>query len=211
VAGGNISRIIHLIFRELTDRKWTNKEQAGFSVQTTVEEIEMRRILFVLLLSIALTSCSALKEMFSGEAGNVKSVSSEDAEMNAAIQQAQDTLPLFITALQSPKPTQTQFLIKAKFPYDHDGIEHMWISDGSFDGTQFEGVLANEPIDVKEIHLGDHVAIQKEEVSDWMIIDNGRLMGGFTIHVLRRRMTDSERAQFDSESGFIIGDAPELP
>jgi len=132
--------------------------------------------------------------------------------MNAAIQQAQDTLPLFIAALQSPTPTQPFFLIKTRFPFGSENeVEHMWVSDISYNGTQFEGVLANEPIFVQGIHLSDHVVVRIENVSDWMIIDNGRLLGGFTIYVLRSRMTDSEREQFDNDSEYIIGDYPLLP
>jgi uncharacterized protein YegJ (DUF2314 family) len=171
----------------------------------------MRRIWIVFLICYAITSCTSVKAFFSGEAGNWSNVSYSDDEMNRAIQQAQATLPLFISALQAPTSTQTSFLIKAGFSYDENSTEHMWISDISLKNNQFEGMLANEPIYVKNLRLGNYVAVQFDDVSDWQIIDTGRLVGGFTIYVLRSRMSESERRQFDSESGLIFSDSPLLP
>ncbi len=37
-----------------------------------------------------------------------------------------------------------------------------------------------------------------------MYIENGKLFGGYTIKVLRNRMTEEERKQFDAESGMQI-------
>ena len=172
----------------------------------------MRKIYLFLLVCIALISCGHTQKVPTNEEGNIASVSGEDAEMNAAIQRAQDTLPLFIKALQSPKPTQTSFLIKAKFPYGgSNAAEHLWIRDITYNGKQFEGFLANEPLYVQNMHLGDRIIVKMTDVSDWMIIEDGKLLGGFTIYVLRNRMSESERKQFDSQMEYTIGDAPLLP
>jgi uncharacterized protein YegJ (DUF2314 family) len=48
-------------------------------------------------------------------------------------------------------------------------------------------------------------------VSDWVLYDGNRLLGGFTILVLRSRMTAEEREQFDADLGYEIGDHPALP
>ena len=37
-----------------------------------------------------------------------------------------------------------------------------------------------------------------------MYIDNQKLRGGYTLRVLRNRMTETERKQFDADSGLII-------
>jgi uncharacterized protein YegJ (DUF2314 family) len=87
----------------------------------------------------------------------------------------------------------------------------MWVSDLSFSSNQFEGVLGNEPVYVGELHLGDHVTVDPQDISDWLIIDNNELLGGFTYHVLRNKMTENERKQFDEEVGFTIPDEPALP
>jgi hypothetical protein len=47
--------------------------------------------------------------------------------------------------------------------------------------------------------------------SDWLIDDDGRLLGGHNLHVLRNRMTENERRQFYAQLGLAIGDRPEVP
>ncbi len=109
------------------------------------------------LLALSSQACQPAKEILAGEFSNVKSVTSEDAEMNEAIHNAQASLDHFIEALQSPSPTQTVFQIKVRFPYDGEGYaEHMWLGNVTFDGNFFVGTLGNEPVFIQEVlHYGD--------------------------------------------------------
>lgn len=171
-----------------------------------------KKLFFLVLMSTALLACNIFSQVPPGEVGNVENVSTDDSEMNAAIQQAQNTLPLFIEAFQSPKSTQSYFSIKARFPYGTgDDAEHMWIDDLSFNENQFEGIVSNEPVYVHDIQVGDRITVEIADVTDWMIVDDDLLLGGFTIHVLRNRMTTSEREEFDRDFGLIIPDEPALP
>jgi hypothetical protein len=61
----------------------------------------------LILIPTILLSCSIFSHVPAGETNNVEHISADDAVMNAAIQEAQDTLPLFIHAFQFPRPTQT--------------------------------------------------------------------------------------------------------
>jgi uncharacterized protein YegJ (DUF2314 family) len=173
----------------------------------------MRKILILIAIFCAmLLACGSIQELVAGEGGNVISVAADDPEMNAAIQEAQDTLPLFIAALQAPTATQSYFSIKVGFPYGEAGeVEHMWVSKLSYTDGQFAGILDNKPVFVTDIHLGDQVAARLEEISDWMIVDDGRLLGGFTLHVLRNQMNADEREQYDAEMGIVIPESPALP
>ena len=69
---------------------------------------------------------------------------------------------------------------------------------------KFYGVVANLPESTTEVSLGDTIQIANENISDWMYVENQKLHGGYTIRLLRSRMTESERKQFDEESGWII-------
>jgi len=171
----------------------------------------MRKIYFLALLGIILITCGSLQNNQFHKSDVMTTVSSTDEEMNAAIKKAQETLPLFIEALQAPKVSQTHFCIKAKFHYGDGNIEHIWVSDLSYSGDQFEGVISNEPVYIKDLHLFNHVTVEKQDISDWLIIENDILLGGFTIHVLRNRMTDEERKRFDSGLEYAIPDEPAIP
>ncbi|MBN2257206.1 MAG: DUF2314 domain-containing protein [Anaerolineaceae bacterium] len=143
---------------------------------------------------------------------NLQFVSSNDAAMNAAIQRAKETLPLFIAELSHPKPTQTNFSVKAMLPYGlGNSTEHIWLDGVTYDGTIFMGKLANEPILAKGMHLHDLITIKPDYVSDWMIVDKDRLLGGFTLHVLIKNMTDEEKKKYEVTSGYTIGEEAELP
>lgn len=166
-------------------------------------------LMAVVLTSSLLASCAPLRQLVSG---NSSRVSSPEPDMNAAMQQAQKTLPAFIAALQSPKSGQSGFAIKARFPYGTgNDAEYLWVSELSFAGSQFQGTLDSAPQYATDLHAGDHVTIQTPDVADWVIIGNNELLGGFTIHAMRNRLNGADKASFDAQFQFTIPDQPALP
>jgi uncharacterized protein YegJ (DUF2314 family) len=124
--------------------------------------------------------------------------------MAAAIDQARATVDTFIAALKSPKPGQSHFSIKMAFSDGSDNNEYMWLNPVSYDGKKFTGTVDNEPQTVKTVKLGQVVTVAPAEISDWMFLENGKLVGGQTMRVLRDTLTPSERADFDKNAPFII-------
>ncbi len=173
----------------------------------------MRKTSLVLLVACLLSfACVSFESFLTGEVGNFIHVVSDDSEMNAAILRARKTLPLFIEAFQDPQPDQTEFTIKVRFPYgDDENWEHLWVSDLTYNEQQFAGVVWNEPLRVQGLHLGDKVLVNTEDITDWMIIEDGRMIGGFTIYAIRDGLPEHKRAQFEAEIGFIMGEEPALP
>ncbi len=168
-----------------------------------------KKLILLVLICFVTISCGLFS---SGKNDPVINVAEDDAEMNNAIAKAQEALPLFIKAFQSPSPTQTDFSIKVRFPYGTDGAaEHIWIGELTYNNDQFEGTIGNDPEYVTGLKYGDHVTIKTSDITDWMIIDGGKMLGGFTYHVLRNRMSESEREQSDKELYFTIPDEPALP
>jgi uncharacterized protein YegJ (DUF2314 family) len=111
-------------------------------------------------------------------------VSVYDNQMNEAIRNARDTLPVFINQLSKARKTQI-FLIKVRFSEDYSG-EHMWVKNVQYDGNKyFSGVLNNKPVSLKKYSFGQHVRFTKDDVSDWVIISDGTTSGGYTNKVIR--------------------------
>ncbi len=163
----------------------------------------MRKLLVaVLLIASLLAACAPLSR-----------VSSPDADMNAAMQQAQKSLPSFIKALQAPSATQSQFALKARFPYGINGreAEYMWVNGLTYANGKFQGVLDSTPQHATNYHAGQPVTVETPDVADWVIIDAGKLLGGFTIIALRNRMAAGDKLAFDSQFQFSIPDQPALP
>jgi uncharacterized protein YegJ (DUF2314 family) len=130
-------------------------------------------------------------------------VAPDDPAMTKAIEEARSTLGKFIAAVEAPTKNQSQFSIKTPF-VDGAKSEHIWLLPVTYDGKQFHGVVNNEPQDVKNVKLGDKVIIQPADVSDWMYVDDGRLVGGYTLRVLRNTLSPTERAEFDKSLPFKI-------
>ncbi len=129
----------------------------------------------------------------------------EDEEMNAAMRKARDTLPEFEKRLSKPPATQQHIGLKGRFEEDGE-VEHMWIDEIEITADGYRGKLGNHPVHITSIDEGSEVLVAREKVSDWMAIDDGKMVGGYTLRVQRGRMTPEQRAAFDASADFIIED-----
>ncbi len=128
-------------------------------------------------------------------------VPGDDEVMNRATEAAKNTIKTFDSALRSRNPSSQRFSLKAKFdkPY---GAEHIWVGNISINNGRYFGVVDNVPNAIPNLKIGD--AIEVNNITDWMYIENGVLRGGYTIRVLRDRMSAEERKAFDAEFGVTI-------
>lgn len=124
----------------------------------------------------------------------------DDPEMNAAMRQARATLPEFEKRLKQPPATQQYISLKGRFEEDGN-VEHMWLADVEITPRGYRGKLGNRPVYIQAIGEGSVVEVTRAQVSDWMAIDAGKVVGGYTVRVQRDRMSDEERAQFDESFG----------
>jgi uncharacterized protein YegJ (DUF2314 family) len=173
----------------------------------------MKIFLIALLSSIALTSGAwgaegetthlagrAVKAP--GHPGYVQ-VPDDDKAMDRAVEHSQRSLGFFMAVLRAKKPGDTMFEIKKGF-VDGGKVEHLWITNVKYDGKNFSGKINNRPIDVKNVHLGQRVTIAPRDVSDWMFLKDGKLMGGYSTRVLYARLSPEDKAEFDKEAEFKI-------
>lgn len=105
-----------------------------------------------------------------------------------------------------PTAAQTYFAVKARFAAaDAAGdYEHLWLYDITPTPAGFIGRIGNEPLYATHLRLDEQVTVSTADISDWMIIENGVLKGGYTMRVLRDRLSPHEREQFDASIDFKI-------
>ncbi|MBL9188378.1 MAG: DUF2314 domain-containing protein [Opitutaceae bacterium] len=128
----------------------------------------------------------------------------EDNEaMERAVETARKTTDKVIAALRSPKANQSRFAVKKPF-VEGDQVEHIWLTDVSFDGRLFHGKVDNAPVAIKGVGLGQEVSVAPNEISDWMYIENARLVGGYTIVAMCHHMSPAEKQQFEKNAGCKI-------
>ena len=163
------------------------------------------RVGVVAVMMLALCGCgkkppTGAKDM---RPDKVTYVADDDPRMNAAIEKDRATVDTFIAALKAPKASQSAFSIKMAFT---EGVntEHMWLTPVTYDGTNFQGTINNEAAKVKNVKMGQKVSAAPSKISDWMYIDNRKLVGGYTLRVLRDALTPAERTDFDRSVPFVI-------
>ncbi|WP_316821834.1 YegJ family protein [Pedobacter gandavensis] len=128
----------------------------------------------------------------------------EDAQMNWAMEKARLTLWYFEAQLKRPAPGQDYFSIKVMVK-DQDQVEHLWLTAPDFDEEgNLYGKVGNEPVQVKSIKLGQDIGIGRALISDWMIVEQGVLLGGYTIRAIRDRLPEMEKQFFDESIGIGI-------
>ncbi|SNR62164.1 YegJ family protein [Flavobacterium sp. ov086] len=155
----------------------------------------------VILIIFCCVSCKNSDKVERENQPTIYNVESDDKEMSEAIKKANQTLTDFNSALQNPKIEVKS--LKVKFE-TANGNEHIWLSNIEYKDGKYWGILDNEPEYITEYKIGDKIEIDNSKISDWMYLENGKLFGGYTIKLLRSRMTENERNQFDAESGMQI-------
>jgi uncharacterized protein YegJ (DUF2314 family) len=127
-------------------------------------------------------------------------ISSEDAQMKAAILEAKSIIGQFIAAFTHPTDRQKSFLVKVVFD-EGEQREHIWVADLGLAGDKLRGVIANEP-NLPSLKFMQKVEFEPRYISDWMYIEDGYLVGGYTTRVIRDRMTPEDRAEHDTNAPY---------
>ena len=113
--------------------------------------------------------------------------------MDTAMAEAKAGINNFDVALEANKEQWEGFAIKKGFAVPGGGSEYIWITEVSFTGNGYRGIIDNEPVDTEEVELGQLVEVSKNEIVDWMFFDEGKLVGGYTIAALIYGTDDQRR------------------
>lgn len=161
---------------------------------------------------------------------------SDSPKMIEAFENAQKTFKYFWRELSWENrriiPALNIACVKVAFRQDEAGeekplVEHMWINEISFDGSNVSGVLINNPNELTNIANGDTVNIPLTQISDWLFAmteskpkigisklfsssPQPKTYGGFTIQAMRSAMSINERKNHDKSWSLDFGDYNEV-
>jgi uncharacterized protein YegJ (DUF2314 family) len=125
-------------------------------------------------------------------------LSSGNAEMNAAIAKGRATLPTFWTSYDASKPSETGHSLKVRFANPRNNGEHIWMADVKMTAGRF----ANAPRDLPGKKAGEVALFNEADISDWMFMRNGKIVGGETIRPLLKSLpkadADALRARLET-------------
>ncbi|MCP5085642.1 MAG: DUF2314 domain-containing protein [Rhodobacteraceae bacterium] len=124
----------------------------------------------------------------------------ENKEMNTAIAEARSTLPEFLNYVASGSSEIENFGVKVSLQGD-EYIEHIWVSDVTVLGKgKFRGRLANAPVNLGRMKLGDQITFYERQISDWNFVRDGKGYGYFTVRVIATQMAKDDAAAL---AGFL--------
>lgn len=152
-----------------------------------------------LLLLLLLTACTVSP---SPGAAPTLPAGVEDPSMEAAFAQARRSLDEFKALLAAPNSTRTFAALKVRFTLP-DGQQDIWVDNISYENGQFHGLMGDD-LPALRLEFGEGVEVPVEDILDWMIVEDGKLIGGFTIRLAYSRMTPEEKQFFLDDAGYSI-------
>ena len=142
--------------------------------------------LAICLLSIVSTGCSDR-----GKEDKVVTVEDDDAEMNAAIAKARASLPQFWAAFEKRTNGESDFALKVQIT-DSNGTEHFWATEIERRDGNIMGTINNDPNIVESVKLGERIVIPEADISDWLHMRHGKMVGNATVKPLFKQMPPAE-------------------
>lgn len=121
----------------------------------------------------------------------VLTVDGEDPRLKAAVEEARRRYPEFVEAFKAG--AGEDFSVKAPVRAG-DRKELIWVKVAGFEPTVIHGELANEPVSLGGLKLGDRVEIPVEDLADWVYLRDGEPVGLFTQAVILKIQEEKRRS-----------------
>jgi uncharacterized protein YegJ (DUF2314 family) len=128
-----------------------------------------------------------------------------DQELEAAIQQARASLDTFTSTLTTPHADRIFAAVQVRF-YPPDGLpQDIWVDDVTYTEGMFRGNMGDDIPSLK-LEAGEQITVAEKDILDWMIVEDGKLIGGYTIRLAVQRMSPEERERFLKTLNYSIED-----
>jgi uncharacterized protein YegJ (DUF2314 family) len=119
-----------------------------------------------------------------------------------AMRQAKANLPRFLKRLSNPLPGDTSFEVKVHVGSDNPKVgAYIWLKDVERRGNQLVGTAYTVPRGVSSPTNGQRVVLPLARVDDWLIINSGKVNGGYTVRALLPYMQPDEAVAMRSRLG----------
>lgn len=136
-------------------------------------------------------------------------IRSGDPEMQRAYSLAAETVDELIEHLRRGGKIVSAIKMRFRDPEQsarlgEDRFVFLWLNVAGHDSGRGQFVVRffEVPPDLQQWHKpGDQIVIERDQIFDWFVNDDGLLNGGFTMRVARSRMPESERTAFDAYTG----------
>ena len=119
-----------------------------------------------------------------------------DTVMNAAIEDAQNTLDRFVrNAFDNSGHAGPDASVKVGFDVGQNGVEVIWVTNLTKTGRRWTGRLNNDPVFMDGVSYGDAVRFSTNQIYDWTYSLGGKAYGSYTTRVILEGLDTEARAQ----------------
>lgn len=132
-------------------------------------------------------------------------LSGTDTELEAATQQARDSLNTFASTITTPRVDRTFVAVKVRFFPPSELPQDIWVDEVTYTDGAFRGNMGDDIPSLK-LEAGEKITIKEKDILDWMIVEDGKLIGGYTIRLAVERMSPDERKRFLETLDYSIED-----
>lgn len=130
--------------------------------------------------------------------------SPQDATMNDAMVHGNKTIDTFLNEFNNRKEGQDRFSVKVKLG-NRTHTEYLWLDELNFETEKMvTGRLLNTPYKIENLNAGDSVSAHIDKIVDWSYVDNGYLIGGFTLRVMFEEYSEEQKAAIMQQMGYQI-------
>ena len=125
--------------------------------------------------------------------------------MEAAFQQARDTLDSFIEKIGTSHPNRTLVAVKVRFVLPDSSTQDLWVDQITYRDDSFHGIMGDD-IPSLRLSVDDKITIKRKDIVDWMLVEDGKLIGGYTIRLAYQRMSPAEKKRFLETVHYTVED-----
>jgi uncharacterized protein YegJ (DUF2314 family) len=164
----------------------------------------MKRFPFLIAASLVIAtpmSAPAQTPLERAEKDDIFYASDDDPAMIRARKKARETFAEFLALAEKPRETTRNFAVKVGVREGRQ-TEFFWIAPFARKGEGFSGNLNNTPRLVKRVKSGEEISFARNEIIDWMYIEDGQMKGNFTACALILKSPPQDQEAFKKRFGF---------
>ena len=155
---------------------------------------------FILTLCLLMFACTPVRVVTSSP-----TTPGTDPELESAIQGARDSLDMFIAKIRMPHADRTIVAVKVRFTPLGEAPQDIWVDEVTYDDGVLRGSMGDDIPSLK-LEVGEKIKVDEEDILDWMIVEDGKLLGGYTIRLAVQRMSAEERKRLLESLDYSIED-----
>ena len=153
---------------------------------------------YIIVCVIFLSSCNRPVRDVSRLSSPAIEVEQSDEEIERIAENAKRALPIFFRNLARPEKGANNFYVKYPLSSDDGNVEpkvreQVWLGSIRFKDGLYYGSLANAARHAGGKKKGKAITFDPEAITDWMYIQDGKIVGGRSIKYLLEKIPEEKR------------------